>query len=79
MTREQLFAEANIPDTPANAAQRFYEIMAAPGNLQQLRQLRTSLLGGTDVNWNKSVLAAYYSMYGQRLQNEITIYVSNNI
>ncbi len=78
MTREQLFAEANNPGSPANGAQQLYEIMAVPGKLEQLRQARIDLLGGNDVQWNASVAAAYYPMYSQRLHDAINLYVSAN-
>jgi hypothetical protein len=78
ITREQLFAEVNIPNTPANAAQTFYEIMLSPGRLEQLRKARIDILGGTDVQWNKAVSTAYYPMYSQRLPDAINAYMASN-
>lgn len=79
MTRQQLLAQANVPNTPANAAQTLYEILAALGQLEQLREARIALLGGTDVEWNASVFAAYYPMYSQRLQDAINAYVNSSL
>ena len=78
ITKQQLFAEANIPDTRANAAQIFHEIMLAPGRIEQLRKARIDILGGTDVEWNKAVNAAYYPMYEQRLPDAINSYMASN-
>jgi hypothetical protein len=78
ITRERLFAEVNIPNTPANAAQIFYEIMLAPGRMEQLRKARIDILGGTDVEWNKAVNTAYYPMFEQRLPNAINAYMASN-
>lgn len=73
--RPALFAQANIPNTPANTAQTLHEIMASPGQLQKLNTTRTNSLG-TNSEWNLAVSAAFYPMYGIQLEDAIMAYVS---
>jgi hypothetical protein len=71
--REILFAEAKIPNTPANASQRLYEMMVQPGQTEQLERMVIDLIG-IDIDWNIAVNAAYYVMYGSRLDDDVLIY-----
>jgi hypothetical protein len=71
--RPSLFAEANIPNTPANAAQRIYELMAEPGQLEQLEKTVVDLIG-PDGDWNRAVVTAYFAMYGTSIQADLLIY-----
>jgi hypothetical protein len=75
--RPQLFARANVPNTPENAAQQLYEIMMKPGQLVQLQKARINLLGTTNSEWNVSVSTVYYPMYSKRLEDSMLDYISN--
>jgi hypothetical protein len=74
--RPQLFARANVPNSPENAAQQLYEIMLLPGNLVQLQKARINLLGTTNGEWNQSVSTVYYPMYSKRLEDSMLVYIS---
>jgi hypothetical protein len=74
--RPKLFALANVPHTPENAAQQLYEIMMSPGQSEQLTRLRTHLLGRSDTEWNRSVADAYFPMYKKSLEDAILLYMT---
>jgi hypothetical protein len=71
--RKILFAEAKIPNTPANASQRLYEVMVQPGQTEQLERMLVDLIG-IDIDWNIAVSAAYFVMYESKLDDDVLIY-----
>ena len=73
--RPKLFAQAAIPNTPENAAQKLYEIMQRPGSIEQLKRERINVLGTANSDWNAAVAAAFYPMYRNRLEDAMHSYM----
>jgi hypothetical protein len=76
-SRRNLFAQANVPLTPENAAQSLNEIMLSHGRVEELTSTRHSLLGQqNNIEWNTRVAHVYWLMYNERIDVAFTNYMS---
>ena len=77
MTRQQLFADISNPHSAAAAAQRLHKWLQIPGKLELVTTEMLNVLG-TDVDWAKSVMAAYFPMYYTHLHTDMQQYEKDN-